>query len=191
MAPIIKRVGALKPLRKRGSLFEHLVRVMTAQQVSVAAADSIFARVQAACGGRVSPASASAAGIEALRAAGCSGAKARAVHELGERLATGALRLGGLARLDDATVYQRLLSIRGLGPWSVEMVLMFRLGRADVFSPGDVGLRRAIERLNGIGQGLSERDWKAVSLQLAERWRPHRSSACRYLWAATDGDIVY
>ena len=73
---IIDRVGPLRPLRRRGSLFAHLVRVITAQQVSTAAADSIFARVLAACGGRATPAAALAAGHDGLRAAGCSGAKA-------------------------------------------------------------------------------------------------------------------
>lgn len=188
MQRVIEQVGPLKPLKRKGTLFAHLTHVITAQQVSIAAAETIHGRVVAACGGTVTPATLRAAGPDALRAAGCSRNKARYLTELAQRLDDGELKLGSIARLSDDETRQRLLSITGLGPWSVEMVQIFRLGRPDVFSPGDIGLRRAMERLYDLPRELTDREWKQTAAELTAPWAPYRSTGSRYLWAWIDGD---
>ncbi|MFW5844835.1 MAG: DNA-3-methyladenine glycosylase family protein [Planctomycetota bacterium] len=191
LAPVIRATPLLRPLRRRGSLFAHLVRVILAQQISVAAANSITARVAAACAGRITPATILALDHAGLRAAGCSGPKARSILALATDEAAGRLRLRGIGRLGDEDAHARLCAIRGIGPWTAEMVLLFRFGRPDVFSPGDIGLRRAVERLYELPRDLDERAWRARAAAISAVWRPHRSTACRYLWAWGDADIVY
>ena len=191
LARIIQTVGELRPLRQRGSLFAHLARVIIAQQISVAAATSITRRVGKVCHGQLIPDRILAAGLDDLRAAGCSGNKARFLLSLAEAEQQGRSRLRSLSRLDDATVHARLCQLPGIGPWSAEMVLIFRLARPDTFSPGDIGLRRAMERAYQVPTGLSVAQWQAEALRLSAPWQPYRSWACRYLWAWGDADIVY
>lgn len=191
LAGIIAQTGELQPLRRKGSLFAHLVRVILAQQLSVAAADTITRRVVAACAGRLLPDRLLALGETGLRAAGCSRNKAGFILGLATDELAGRLRLRGLSRLDDADAHARLCAIKGIGAWTAEMVLLFRLGRPDVFSPGDIGLRRAMERLYDLPLDLDQRQWAERAAAISAVWSPYRSTACRYLWAWGDADIVY
>ena len=107
-----------------------------------------------------------------------------ALRDLATRSLDGSLRLRGLHRLDDEAIVERLVEVRGIGPWSVHMFLMFRLGRLDVIAPGDLGLQEGLRRLDG----LSERPGPRELAARAEVWSPLRSVASWVLWRLADGE---
>lgn len=161
--------------------FLALARIVTGQQVSTAAARTIWGRVLDAFEGRPTPETVAAEGAEEkLRAAGLSGRKASYVIGIAEAIVSGELRPHELDELSDEEVTETLVALKGLGRWSAEMFLIFDLGRPDVFSGGDLGLRHGIR----IAYGLDEPPSPAEAVEIAERWSPHRSLACLYLWAA-------
>ena len=172
MASLVERHGPA-PVGER-PLFAALVRAVVAQQVSAAAARSILARVEARFG--VEPAPLARARADALRRCGLSGAKAATVRDLGRRALRG--ELDGLAGLDEGAARERLLAIRGVGPWTVQMVELFALGRADIWPVGDAGIQRAALALYGVPRDELE--------GLGERFRPYRSHAAWYLWRSLD-----
>ena len=191
MRAMIDGLGPLKPLRRSLSLFGHLTRVIVGQQVSTKAAESIWQRILKAFGSPLKPSSVLAGGHGALRACGCSGRKADYILELAARVTDGRLPKGGWQHRTDQEIYEILVDLPGIGPWTVEMCLMFRFGRPDVFSPADIGIRRAMEKAYDIPLGLKEKDWRAAADVIAEPWRPWRTVACRYLWKAFDDDFSY
>ena len=172
-------IGATRPRR---SHFAELTRIVCSQQLAGSAARAIHARVEARLGGRVTPEAVLALPDGALRDAGLSGAKAAAVVDLATRVDRGDLRLGGLRRLDDDEVVRRLVTVRGIGPWSAEMFLMFQLGRLDVWPVGDLGVRVGYARLAGLDRAPTP---QALG-PLGERFRPYRSVAAWYCWRAVD-----
>jgi DNA-3-methyladenine glycosylase II len=181
MAILIERLGPLSIVdrQRREEPFEALARIVTGQQVSTAAARTIWARVEAEFGGP--PAAVNAAeGEDRLRGCGLSGRKASYIAGIGEAVAGGELDLVALPDRSDEEVIDALTAIRGLGRWSAEMFLMFQLGRPDVFSPGDLGLRNGIRIALELEQAPSAEDAE----EIAERWRPMRTLASVYLWAA-------
>jgi len=188
LAPLLQRRLRFTP--PRNSLFAHLCRVITGQQVSTAAADTIFGRLRAAVG-RLTPERMLALDEDALRAAGLSRQKARYLRELAGGIVDGTHRLGALGRLSDAQVHQRLTAIRGLGTWSADMVLIFRLHRPDVLPTLDIGVRRAMERLYRLDPAMPQRAWHDAAERIAAPWRPWRSLAVRHLWAWGDADVNY
>jgi 3-methyladenine DNA glycosylase/8-oxoguanine DNA glycosylase len=119
---------------------------------------------------------------DALRAAGLSAAKAAAIVDLAVRVNRGDLRLGGLGRVDDAEVVRRLVTVRGIGPWSAEMFCMFQLRRLDVWPVGDLGVRMGYARIAGLDRAPPPR----VLGPLGDRFRPYRSVAAWYCWRAVD-----
>jgi DNA-3-methyladenine glycosylase II len=155
-----------------------LAETIVSQQLGVAAADSIFARVKEACGGSVSPRSIGRAPARALRKAGLSGAKIKTLKALAAAVRRGAISLPALRHLAEDEATSRLTEIWGIGPWSAEMFLMFSLGRPDVFSPGDLGLARAIEAIYGLPRGAP----RARLIAISERWAPYRTFASLALW---------
>ena len=161
--------------------FLALIRIVVGQQVSTAAAATVWERILEAFGGLPTPESVTAPGSEdLLRGAGLSGRKASYVIGIAESIVSGDLRLGELDELSDAEVIETLVALRGIGPWSAEMFLLFDLGRPDVFSGGDLGLREGVR----IALELEEAPTAEEAVAIAERWSPHRSLACLYLWAA-------
>ncbi|MFZ2201812.1 MAG: DNA-3-methyladenine glycosylase 2 family protein, partial [Microgenomates group bacterium] len=118
---------------------------------------------------------------EQLRAVGLSRSKALYVANIAAEFSSDDLALDNFEKLSDDDVKKELIKIKGIGPWSAEMFLIFSLKRPDVFSVGDLGLRTAIEKLYGIS-----RDDKKEILALAETWRPHRTLASRLLWASLE-----
>ena len=168
--------------RTRTQLFESLAATVISQQLGVAAADTIFARVERACGGSLTSLSISKISPEKLRAAGLSGAKTKTLKAIATAVEDALLDLLALKKLPEEEAARKLLGIWGLGPWSVEMFLMFALGRPDVFSPGDLGLVRAMETI----YGLPEDTPRASLLAIAETWSPHRTYACLLLWRSRD-----
>ena len=189
LARVIARAGR-SPLTERGKetfdgaqAFKALCHVIVSQQLSGKAADTIFGRVEALGGGTLpGPAELLAIPDEKLRAAGLSGAKTRGVKDLAARVLDGSLELASLHAHDNDAVIEALTKVRGIGRWSAEMFLMFRMGRLDVLSTGDLGLRKGMMSLFGLGE-LPD---PATMERLSEHWRPYRSIACWYLWRVAE-----
>jgi DNA-3-methyladenine glycosylase II len=166
--------------------FEALARIVTGQQVSTAAARTVWGRVCEGFGGVPTPEQVVDPDGEAkLREAGLSGRKASYIVGIAESVVSGDLRLDELDRASDEDVMETLVAIRGLGPWSAEMFMLFDLARPDVFSGGDLGLRYGIQ----IAYGMDEPPAPEEAVEIAERWRPNRSLASLYLWAAAGGGL--
>lgn len=173
----------LSSKRTNTALFESLVSIVVSQQLGTAAANSIFKRVKKKCGGRVTPDSLLELDGEDLRATGLSGAKIKTIKALAESVRSGSLNLLSLNKISEEEAAAKLMSVWGLGPWSVEMFMMFSLGRSDVFSVGDLGLARSIESIYGLKKGAPREKLKAIS----ESWAPYRTYACLLLWRLRDG----
>lgn len=171
--------------RTTNELFESLVATVISQQLGTAAADSIFARVRKACGNRLTPESVSKVRPEALRRAGLSSAKVKTVRSIATAVKNKSLNLLLLKNIPEADATEKLMQIWGLGPWSVEMFLMFALGRSDVFSPGDLGLARAMETIYGLPKNTP----RGTLLAIAEKWSPHRTYASLLLWRTRDTKV--
>ena len=184
LGELIDRVGPLPDARDgRPDLSDHygaLLRAIVGQQLSVAAARSIYTRLLAYFDGRPpTPQRLLEADPEEMRAAaGLSRAKVGFLRSLAEHVLRGELELDHLDELSDERVIEELTAVKGIGEWSAHMFLMFHLQRPDVMAVGDLGIRRAVERAYGL-DGLP--DPKQL-LELSEAWRPHRTLACRYLW---------
>jgi DNA-3-methyladenine glycosylase II len=164
-------------------LFRDIVWTIIGQQLSGKAADAIFARFKTLfADGVITPAAILALAEEDLRAAGLSGAKARAIRALAQSVSEGALDVAALPSLDDSAIITALTQVKGIGPWTAEMLLMFSLGRPDVFSRGDLGLRKGIMRLYGLRTFPSEKRLAAIT----SNWSPYRTYAARILWRVAD-----
>ena len=177
MRRVIDAVGPQPAYYRERTDFETACRIIVGQQLSYAAATTIWGRVRDAAP-RWKPADVAALAADRLRTLGLSRSKATFIHELATRADSGDLNFRRIRRGDDAAAAEALRGIKGFGPWSVEMFLIFALGRDDVFSVGDAGLRRAVCELYGVPPG----DYEARIGAIAACWRPWRSHACRYLW---------
>lgn len=164
--------------RTTAQLFESLVSIVIAQQLGTAAADTIFERVKKMCGSRLSPESVLKARIDAFRKAGLSGAKTKTLKAIAMAVKEKTLKLLSLRNISEKDAAEKLLQVWGLGPWSVEMFLMNSLGCADVFSPGDLGLVRAMEAIYGLPKNTP----RTSLLKISEKWSPYRTYACLLLW---------
>jgi 3-methyladenine DNA glycosylase/8-oxoguanine DNA glycosylase len=186
LGALIARVGPclLRP-RHTQSLFAAVARAIVYQQLSGTAAATILGRVKAIYAPKRFPAPRDilATAPERLRAAGLSAAKTAALRDLAERSLDGTVPTMRRVRLmDDEEVITRLVQVRGVGRWTAEMLLMFRLGRGDVLPVSDLGIRKGFALTFG-----SRRLPAAITIERrAERWRPYRSVACWYLWRALE-----
>jgi DNA-3-methyladenine glycosylase II len=181
LGALIKRVGACRLGESRGvDPFLGLIRVICSQQLSVGAANTIFNRVVALAGGaeRVTPAALRALDAVALRGAGVSGPKIRYLYDLAERVADGRLDLAILDDHPDEEVIEAITAVTGLGRWSAEMFLIFRLNRPDVWPIDDLGIVKGVQKLYGLRKPPRPR----TMIRLAKPWRPYRSVAAWYLW---------
>jgi O-6-methylguanine DNA methyltransferase len=184
---LIERIGPCRmQLRTTPSIFAALAESIVYQQLNGKAAATIFARVRALfprARGALSAAQILGASEAELRGAGLSNAKFLALRDLAQRTQGGLLpTLAQIHALDDEAIIERLTEVRGIGRWTVEMLLMFRLGRADVLPLDDYGVRKGFS----IAFGLQELATKAELETRAKRWKPYRSVASWYLWRATD-----
>jgi DNA-3-methyladenine glycosylase II len=188
IAALIDRIGPRSLADRRRDHedpFEALARIVTGQQVSTGAARTIWTRVVAEFGDRAPTAAEAAEGEDRLRSCGLSGRKASYISGIGAAIASGELDTEALATADDEGVIEALTALRGIGRWSAEMFLMFYLARPDVFSGGDLGLRNGIRLVHELEQVPSPEEAVAI----AERWRPHRTLASVYLWAAVSVEL--
>lgn len=173
LGPVVSGVP-LQRLEPAPSFFGRFVRSVIRQQISMDAAAAIERRLHATVG--ATPVAVATAVPAQLRAVGLSQQKAETVQAIAEAVAAGTLTRGVLEPLDDAAVIDRLTQIRGVGPWTAKMQLIFALGRPDVFAVEDLAVRRALAAVTG-------EDDRTAMRTLAETWRPYRSYACLYLWA--------
>jgi DNA-3-methyladenine glycosylase II len=186
LAALMRKVGPfrlqLKPLL---SPFEALAESIVYQQLHGRAAAAIFARLCERVGSGIglTPGALLATSSEALRAVGLSGAKAAALRDLAEKTQAGTVpSLAQVRRLSDETLIDRFTEVRGIGQWTVEMLLIFRLGRPDVLPVDDYAIRKAFMLLQGLKDSPRPRELLAHG----ERWRPWRSVASWYLWRSLE-----
>ena len=182
---LIEKVGKCRiSTRRDGDLFSALCETITSQQLSTRVADVIYGRLCAACAPEPHPTPERILALvtAALRAAGLSGPKAAYVHALAERVGHGDLSLESLDTMPDDEVIAVLSSIKGIGRWSAQMILLFRLHRPDVWPIGDLGIVRGVERLHNLRKTPTPKRME----QLGAKWRPYRSVAAWYLWAAAN-----
>jgi len=164
--------------------FTYLLRSIVFQQLNGTAAATIHGRVLDLFGGSVpTPHALLETSAETLRTAGVSGNKAMAMHDLARHALEGTLPVHDeLADLSDLEIVERLTAVRGIGPWTVHMLLLFRLGRPDVLPTGDFGVREGYRLLHGLERQPTPTQLRAA----AAPWRPYRSVASWYLYRAVD-----
>ena len=185
LARLMKRAGPFAmQIRKMHDPFEALARNIIYQQLHGKAAAAIHARVLSLFGdGRLRPEDLLVAADEELRAAGLSAAKLAALKDLAAKTVDGTVpTLARLRRMSDEEIVERLTQVRGIGRWTVEMLLMFRLGRPDVLPVGDFAVRKGF----ALAYGLKESPKPRELAEFGERWRPYRSVASWYMWRAVE-----
>ncbi len=173
------RIGAAPPVAKR---FETLANAIASQQLNGRAAQTIWGRVLGKVEGPFTAEAVLAVAESSWRDAGLSGAKAASLIDLAAHVADGRIQLHRVGRMSDSEVVEHLISVRGIGPWTAQMFLMFSLRRLDVWPTGDYGVR--------IGYGKAFRRGVAPTAKelepLGDRFRPFRSVVAWYCWAAAD-----
>jgi DNA-3-methyladenine glycosylase II len=162
------------------SNFASLAESIMGQQLSIKAADTIIGRVSELAGHKLDPKRLARISINSLRNAGCSAVKARAVKELADSVNSGALNLRTIARKSDEDIYQTLLPLYGVGRWTVDMFMIFQIGKIDIWPVGDLGVRRGWEKVHSLEEEISPSE-----LQIAgDRFRPFRTHLAWYCWRA-------
>ena len=186
LARLIKKVGPckMKPHSRR-TPFVALVTAVTFQQLNGTAARTILKRFLALYPGKrfPTPADVLATPEERMRAAGLSRAKTAAIKDIAGKTIEGIVPGSrAITKLSNEEIIARLTSVRGVGPWTVEMLLMFTLGRLDVLPATDYGVRKGF----AVTFGWKDLPTPKELLEYGERWRPHRSTAAWYLWRALE-----
>ena len=184
LAKVIARVGPCRfTLRDDVPYFQYLTRAIVYQQLSTKAATTIYGRFQQLCGGTVLPDHVVTLKDEQLRSCGFSRQKARYVKDLAGKVVSGELVLEGLEQHPDEHIIATLTQVKGIGRWSVQMFLMFRLGRPDVLPALDLGIQNAVQR----AYRLRKRPTPKRVEEIGKRWSPHATIASWYLWRSLDG----
>jgi DNA-3-methyladenine glycosylase II len=186
LARLIKRVGpcALKPKNRR-TPFQALVQSVAYQQLNGTAAATILGRVKALYPGKrfPSPEDLLATPDEKLRAAGLSRAKTAAIKDIAAKTLAGIIPTSrAIRKMSDAEILERLITVRGVGPWTVHMLLIFTLGREDVLPVNDYGVCKGF----ALTYGWKDLPKPKELLEFGKRWRPHRTTAAWYFWRALD-----
>jgi DNA-3-methyladenine glycosylase II len=163
--------------------YKALVHSIMSQQLSTKAAATIARRFDALFGGRFPlPRQVLETPEDKLRSVGLSGMKVSFIRDLARRIEDGSIRLDALDTMTDDEVIEALTAVKGIGRWTAEMFLMFRLHRPDVLPVGDLGIVNAIKKQYRLRKTPTPKRM----MQLGESWRPYRSIACWYLWASLD-----
>ncbi len=161
--------------------FASLCELIISQQLSVKVSDVIYNRFKRLLDDVIEPERVHTLSVEELRALGISNAKAKYILDLADKVITKQVHLESLKDMTEQEVIDELTKVKGIGRWTAEMFLMFSLGREDLFSTGDLGLKRAIEKLYQIKDPTVEK-----LLEISENWKPYRTYACRILWNSLD-----
>ena len=182
---VIKAIGPCTLEAVEREPYEALVRAIAHQQVHGRAAEAILGRFLAHHPGHAfpPPEAVLAREVEVMRACGFSGSKVAAIRDIAEKASGGLVPTrAGCEKLDDAALIERLVAIRGVGRWTVEMLLIFTLGRADILPVDDFGVREGWK----VAAGLEEQPKPKALAVIGEAWSPWRSIAAWYLWRAAD-----
>jgi DNA-3-methyladenine glycosylase II len=180
--PWVKRAGAIRVPVHGEAPFFYLARGICYQQLAGAAAKTIHGRFVDALGGDVSPGKVLRVREPTLRKAGLSAAKLAAIRDLATKVKSGEVEVHDLEDQSDDEVVRRLTLVRGIGPWTAHMYLMFRLHRPDVWPVGDYGVRAGYATIHGMKKHPTPKRLE----QLGEAYRPWRSAAAWYCWRAVD-----
>lgn len=180
--PLVERVGPVRLRDRRGDPFQSLAAAIVYQQLAGAAARTIHGRFVDALGGVVTPETVLTVEEDVLRGAGLSRGKLSAIRDLAGKAASGEVPLHDLDRLEDHEVVDRLTRVKGIGPWTAEMFLLFDLRRPDVWPVGDLGVR------NGLGRvlGWPAPPTPAETALIGTGYRPWRSAVAWYCWRAVE-----
>jgi DNA-3-methyladenine glycosylase II len=183
-APIVEATGP-PPARPRVPVderFSHLVRSISHQLLAIKAAATIHGRVLELVGGEVTTANVLALSVADLRAAGLSRTKAEAMIQLADYVDDGRVRIARHGFMDDSDVVDDVTQVRGIGPWTAQMYLMFTLARHDVWPTGDFGVRHGWSVIHGLDENVAA----AELARLGESFAGVRSAVADYCWAAVD-----
>lgn len=184
--PILYRAAqrhTVPNVKRSRDVFRDLVHAVTNQQLSGKAADTIFGRLETLVGKRgISPKTLLTLHTPSFRKCGFSEAKAKTIRALAQAIVDGKLDLVSIHKHQDPLIMDILTSVKGIGPWTAEMILMFSLGRTDIFSKGDLGLRKGIMRLYSLRGMPTDRQIE----KLSRAWTPYRTYAARVLWRVAD-----
>jgi DNA-3-methyladenine glycosylase II len=186
MAKVVKPyIATLAPLFAHGTdgYLSDLCESIVSQQLSVKAASTIWLRTHAVVEDWNNPLMILEADTEELRGCGLSYQKASYVKNIAGAVAEGSLHVGKFDAMTDEEISQELIKIKGIGQWTTEMFLIFTMGRSDVFSAGDLGLRNAIKKLYGLTEVTP-----SIAQEMATKWSPYRSVASRVLWKTLDNE---
>lgn len=165
-------------LKRQEFLFDELVESIVSQQLSIKASDAIYKRIIDLMPDKIlKPESLLKIKDDKLRKAGLSFGKLKYLKDLSEKIKTGHLDLEKLRSLENEEVIKELTKVKGIGKWTAEMFLMFALGREDIFSHGDLGLKNAIKKIYGFEEYKIEEVEEIVI-----KWSPYKTFACRILW---------
>ena len=185
-APIIKKspLCTLNRKRPKQGHYETLVTSIISQQLAVKAADTIEGRVRLLAGGSLTPESIDALSTVELRSAGVSGAKARAIGELTAATLSGEINFKKFSKLSNEEISAEFTALWGIGRWTVEMFLMFHLGRLDLWPVGDLAMRRGWEKIHALDYEIEPKKLDLVGDKFAGR----QSIVAWYCWRATETD---
>ena len=181
---VIQRSGTAPIGQERSKVtnFHALAESILSQQLSIKAADTIVARVNSLAGGRLSAEGIAKLNDRQLRNAGCSGAKSRALRELSQATLDKSIPMRNLHRLTDEEISTFLLPLFGIGRWTVEMFLIFQLGRLDIWPVGDLGVRRGWERIHRLKEEITPTELEMKG----DKFAPYRSHVAWYCWRALE-----
>jgi DNA-3-methyladenine glycosylase II len=185
--PVLKTVIegiTLQEISRTRGYFEALVEAIVSQQLSVKAADTIFKRFAALVPRKKFPTPKDILKLSTakMRKAGLSRMKVSFIKDLAKKVLDKTVNLKEIEEWPDEKVMEHLVAVKGIGPWTAEMFLIFSLQREDIFSYGDLGLRNAIQKLYKMKKTPTLRQAQKIT----EKWKPYRSLASRYLWASID-----
>jgi DNA-3-methyladenine glycosylase II len=188
LRPFIKKHSPCR-LRPHTRHFETLVEAIISQQLSTKVADTIIGRFKAiyAPARCPNPDQILATPNELIRATGMSNGKVAFIKDLAAKTGDGAIKLSRLSRMSDEEVIEMLVAVKGIGVWTAHMFLIFSLGRLDVLPVGDLGIRKAIERLYGLDHLPDAAEIERIAEE--KGWRPYCSVASWYLWRSWEDKV--
>ncbi len=184
--PWVRKIGPIRVPSFGDDPFFYLVRAIVYQQLATAAARTIHGRVIDALKGDVTPAKVLRTREATLRKAGLSANKLAALRDLAAKVRSGEVGVGDLEAQPDEEVVRRLTLVRGIGPWTAHMYLMFRMHRPDVWPVGDLGVRSGFGRIHGLPEPPTQKELEP----LGDAYRPWRSAAAWYCWRALETELA-
>ncbi len=183
LGSVLEKIDSIKPLVKSDNFFADLCETITNQQLSEKVGTVIFNRFKKLFPkGKITAKNLLKLADKEIRKIGTSGNKVKFMKELAKKVHTQEVNLKKLEQLKNEEVIAELTKLKGIGQWTAEMFLMFSLGREDIFSYGDLGLRRAIQKLYKLTREPTKKEAEKISL----KWSPYRTYACRILWRSLE-----